>query len=443
MNKVKRRTLIILVFVAAIVLGSFSFLLKLESNGPAWAAFASNDHTHSRGIFSSGQVLDRDGLLLLSTVDGYRVYHENRSLRLSTLHAVGDAEGNIGGSATSSFQKQLMGYNMVNGVYSLSGKGRNLYLTIDAELNQAAWEALNGRSGCVAIANYRSGEIICMVSSPGFDPGSPPENPSYINRFLSGVFAPGSIFKLVTAQAALENLDTAAYHYSCSGSAEYDGRKIICQERHGELDFAGSLAVSCNCSFAEMAQSMGTEVLAQYVSEAGLTDALEINGFTTVSGSFDLPENNHDLGWAAVGQHLDMLNPAAMLRYVCSIANEGKARNLQLIKRVTTSNGIIPVWINTEGGSSRIMSEASAASLSELMKNNVESNYRRSINLPPDTAAKSGTAEVGSGSPHSWFTGFVEDEAHPYAFIVLVENGGSGTAVAGSIAGQVLQKAGE
>ncbi len=442
MNKVKRRTLILFVLIGLLLLGSFSFLIKMESDGASWAAFASNDHTHHRGIFTSGQILDRDGTLLLTTNDdGYRVYHDDRTVRLATLHAVGDEKGNIGGSATASYKRQLMGYNMINGTYSLSGKGRNLYLTIDTDLNVVAWNALGSRSGCVAVVNYHSGEILCMVSSPAFDPSDPPADPGYLNRFLTGLYAPGSIFKLVTAEAAIENLDTANYHYSCGGSAEYEGGSITCMERHGDINFEQALAVSCNCAFADIAQQLGGETLAKYVGKAGLLSSQDINGFTTVAGSFDIAESALNLGWSAAGQYNDMINPAGMLAYVAAIANDGKAPNFQLIKKVTTTNGLLPTWLNTDKGTENVLSSKSADKLTEMMKNNVATNYSNSVSLPEFTAAKSGTAEVAGAAPHSWFTGFIDDPAHPYAFIVLVENGGAGKSVAGSVAAKVLSAA--
>lgn len=442
MNKVKRRTMVLFIFIALFVLGSFSFLIRMESDGEQWAAFASNDHTNTRGIFTSGQVLDRNGTLLLSTSeDGYRLYNEDRLTRLSTLHAVGDIGGNIGGSATASFKRQLMGYSMLNGTYSLSGKGSNLYLTIDTELNATAYEALSGRNGCVAIVNYKNGEIICMVSSPSFDASSPPDEPDYVNRFLGGLYAPGSIFKLVTAQAAIEKLDTANFSYTCTGSASYEHGQITCQERHGELDFAKALAVSCNGAFAELAQQLGADTLTKYVDKSGVISPLNIHGYSTIAGRFDTAKTAYNLGWSAAGQYNDMVNPASMLHYVAAIANGGKAPNFRLIKKVTTTSGIIPTWLNTETGKTSIMSASIAEQMTELMKNNVTTNYGYSVNLPENTAAKSGTAEATGGGSHAWFTGFIADDNHPYAFIVLVEHGGSGKTVAGSVAAKVLNQA--
>ncbi|NLF80142.1 MAG: penicillin-binding protein [Clostridia bacterium] len=442
MNKVKRRAVLILILAVVMALGLASLLLLLEDQGADWAAFPSNSHVYREGMLIAGRVRDSHGELLLATKDGERVYSADRRTRLATLHATGDPWGMIGGSAIDLFSKHLMGYSLVNGVYSLSGQGRDVYLSVDAELNRKAWDALNGRSGCVAVINYQTGELICMVSSPSFDPQNPPEHPDYLNRFLTGLYTPGSIFKLVTSFAALEELPQLAdYRYTCSGAADYEDGRITCEQAHGELSFDDALAVSCNCCFADLAQRLGGATLEKYAQKAGLMEPLIINGFTTVSGGMAAPQSGADLGWAAAGQYHDQICPAAMLRFVAAIANGGKAENPWLLKKVTTSGGI-PLRFHLGNESRRLMSGDTAAALKEMMAYNVRANYGVD-NFPGlPVCAKSGTAEVEVGrAPHAWFTGFLNSDEHPYAFIVLVENGGTGKTVAGSIANTVLQAA--
>lgn len=441
MNKVKKRTIIILALAALLVAGLILFLAKLGRDGADWAAFPSNDHVYDHGVFTAGQVMDRNGNLLLTTDgEGLRDYTGDSEQRRADLYAVGDAEGNIGGSCLDLFKDKLMGYSIVNGVYSYNGDGRNVWLTTDSDVNLAAYQALDGRDGCVGVMNYESGELVCMVGTPAFDPADPPEDASYLNKFLSGTFVPGSVFKLVTAWAAIEELDTDSYTYYCDGWAEYDGEGITCPYAHGELSFADALAVSCNGAFADIAQKLGGDTLAKYAAKAGLTESHEVSGFTTAAGNFDTAAaGSWELGWSGSGQYNDLVNPYAMLRYVSAIANEGKAAEGELLHRVTTAGGI-PYWFNLGARHKRIMSRESAAVLKELMANNVQSSY--GVENFPDlpVCAKSGTAEVGDGAPHAWFVGFLNSDKYPYAFVVLVENGGSGASVAGSVANTVLQR---
>ena len=88
-----------------------------------------------------------------------------------------------------------------------------------------------------------------------------------------------------------------------------------------------------------------------------------------------------------------------------------------------------------------MFSQSTCQRLKAMMRNNVTSQYGQSQFGDLAVCAKSGTAEVGSGEPHAWFTGFIDDPDHPLAFVVLVEHGGGGAKVAGSIAAKVLLQA--
>src|SRR5699024_9209390 len=126
--------------------------------------------------------------------DGKRRYYDGATVREATLHAVGDAEGRIGTGALVAFADRLSGYNLLTGSYSPLGQGNDLYLTLDARYNYIAYQALGGRKGAVGVYNYKTGEILCMVSAPSFDPANPPDiqdgderyDGVYLNRFLSG-----------------------------------------------------------------------------------------------------------------------------------------------------------------------------------------------------------------------------------------------------------------
>ena len=108
-------------------------------------------------------------------------------------------------------------------------------LTLDANICAVAYEALGGRNGTIGVYNYETGDIICMVSAPTYDPADPPSSPeegSYINRFTSSTFVPGSVFKLVTAAAAIENLDDAyTWEINCTGSVSYGGQYAVTTNR--------------------------------------------------------------------------------------------------------------------------------------------------------------------------------------------------------------------
>ena len=444
MKRVKKRTVITTLLVVLLIVGVAFYVVKLAADGSKWVAFSGNQTDYNRGVLSVGTIVDRNGAVLAGVSgDGTRTYADNKNVRIATLHAVGDPAGNIATGALSKFADNLIGYNFITGAYSANGKGKTVTLTIDSSLNVAAYQALNGRFGTIGIMNYKTGEILCMVSSPSYDPKNPPtisdSDPKYqgvyINRFLSSTFTPGSIFKLVTTAAAIEHIpDISDQTFDCTGSLDLDGGTITCPTAHGQLSFEDALAVSCNCTFAQISLQLGAQTIDTYASNFGLLSSQNIDGIKTAAGNFDIaPAGSANLGWSGVGQYDDLVNPASMLRFVGAIANDGVAVDMQ-IKKKSPLASLLPA------GKTRILKASTAETMQRMMGYNVQKTYGVK-NFPGlDIYAKSGTAEVGGGqSPHSWFVGFIKNNDYPLAFVVLVENGGSGAAA--SAANKVLQAA--
>ena len=167
MRKIEKRSIFCLILAALLGLGLAFFCFQFVVDGGDWASYPYNRHLYNNaGQLKGGTILDRDGDML-STLDedGNRIYNDDATVRRATLHAVGDKNGNIGAGALTSFADKLSGYNLLTGVYSPLGTGNSLYLTIDAYLNNVAYQALNGMNGTVGIYNYKTGEILCMVST--------------------------------------------------------------------------------------------------------------------------------------------------------------------------------------------------------------------------------------------------------------------------------------
>ena len=150
-----------------------------------------------------------------------------------------------------------------------------------------AYQAMNGKKGAVGVYNYETGEILCMVSTPTFDPANPPTiedgDPQYegvyLNRFLSGTFTPGSVFKTITLTAAIENIpDLFSRSFTCTGSTTVGGEEITCPFAHGEMDINSALANSCNGVFAQVATELGAETMSKYVEKAGILDSYSVDG---------------------------------------------------------------------------------------------------------------------------------------------------------------------
>ncbi len=440
MRKLERRSLICIAIAAVLAAGLILFVFRFVQHGGEWAIFYGNQQIYTDGMLNRGTVTDRYDNLLMDCTESGIEYSSDWSTRVATVHAVGDPKGNTASGAINVFRSQLIGYDLVNGIYDTSTEGKKIKLTIDAAANVAAYNALGGRTGAVGVMNWKTGEIVTMVSTPSFDPaGSLPqdtESSYYFNNFISGTMTPGSTFKLVTSAAVIDTLnDRDEFSFDCDGVNKYGKDKFVDVSTHGTVDFRSALAQSCNGAFGELTRQVGADTMRRYVDKLGLTEPVEFNGVETAAGSFDFPEDNDvKLSWAGIGQADDQVNPCAMMVYMGAIANEGKAVQPSLIKNATFIK-------NLTGGKSlgTYLDKSTAAELKSMMKNNVEENYGADNYPGLDLYAKSGTAEVGDRSD-AWFVGFIDNEDNPYAFVVWVKGGGFGSQVAAPIARTVLNK---
>lgn len=441
MKRVQRRALITLFLTGFLALGLLWFCAKCAMNGRDWVNFFAGT-----SLYQSGTIYDRDGVALYDGTSGS--YAEDSATREATLHLIGD--GNTSTSVRRTLSSRLAGYNPITG----TTLGRHdLTLTVDADLNQVAYNALKGKKGAVGLYNYKTGEVLAMVSAPSYDPANPPDNMEgnpayegvYLNRFLSSTFPPGSIFKLVTTAAAIDNLSGLwDMRFTCTGSTDIQGVAITCPYAHGrDMDIATALARSCNGAYAQLSLAVGGDTLQRYTKEGGLLDKLDVSGLTTAAGSFTVePAGSASLGWSGVGQDQDLVNPCAFMTLMGGVANGGEAVIPRLVDGETLSGSKIPVSLGEGKDTRRIWSAATCATLKELMRNNVVQSYGDLDFGGLPVCAKSGTAEVGGGqSPHAWFAGFVDDATHPWAFVVLVENGGAGASNAGAVAAKLLRAA--
>ena len=441
MRKQERRAVICLIIAFVLFAGVTTFGVRFLRDGGKWASFYGNQQIYTDGRINRGTVSDRDDEVLLEcTRDGF-IYNDNSEVRRATVHAVGDPGGNIASGAINVFKSQLIGYDTLNGTYDTSSQGKKIRLTIDADANVAAYEALGGRTGLVGVFNWKTGEIMCMVSTPTFDPAR--ESPSdedgsgyYFNNFLDGKVTPGSTFKLVTAAAAIDNIrDIGSFTFDCDGTNEYEGTDFTDIKVHGTVDFRSALAQSCNGAFGAITREVGAKTMQEYTERAGLTEPVEVDGITTAAGTFSFPsDDNIKLSWAGIGQAEDLVNPCAMMVYMGAIANGGEAVQPTLIKSATFLKEIT-------GGKSlgRYLDKDTADELRSMMKNNVVENYGEENFDGLNIYAKSGTAETGSWNPDAWFVGFTDDVDAPYAFVVWVKDGGYGSEVAAPIARTVLR----
>jgi len=437
MNRVRKRALAVYLLVAVAVLGLGFYVARFFVQGSTWASAPFNQTVHRGGILSVGRVVDRNGVVLADVTDGRRSFADSAEVRRATLHSVGDRDGNVGTGALVLFAADLMGYNPILGSSGIIGASNTVTLTIDSDLNVEALRALDGRRGVVMVSNYKTGEVLAMVSSPTFDPTQPPsviddEEGIFLNRAIQAAYTPGSVYKVLTAAAALSNVrDIGTRNFECTGELRTSRGTVTCHSVHGNIGIIEAMRVSCNIAFGELAIEMGPAVMARYAERMGLSGRTTVAGMATASGNFDMADpDTADLAWSGVGQFTNTVCPASMLRFMGAIANDGVAVELQLRSRQGLG-ALVPA------GSERLMDSGTARRLSEIIQ------IQNRANFPGlELYAKTGTAQVGGDRlPHAWFAGYVTNEGFPLAFVVVVENAGGGAAVAAPIANRVLQAA--
>ena len=451
MNRIAGRAWSLLLIVSILLGGLGFFLYEYYTLSENWVLHTGNPHVYEEPDLklATGTVVDRNGTFLLDFANK-RTYSDDAAIRMSMLHWLGDRTGNIRGSTLLHYTKEMLGYDAVNGIYHYGGAGGQATLTLSAQVQKAALEALGNRKGTVAVYNYHTGELICAVTTPTYDPDQMPDFGAdtqgtyegvYFNRFLQAAYVPGSIFKIVTTAAALETIpDLQQQTFTCTGSYAFGPDKVTCERAHGTLDLKKAMMRSCNCAFAQIALQVGSETLERYVQAYGVTAPVRFDGITTVKGNVSLQNvANVELAWSAIGQHKDQINPCAFLAFVGAIANGGQGvqpyviQSIQVGGKMTYTAPITPM--------ERIMSQETAAALTALMRNNVTGYYGEEQFHGLTVCAKSGTGEVGGGKkPNAMFTGFVTDEQYPLAFIVGVEDGGYGRRTCSPIMSAVLEQ---
>lgn len=440
MRKTRSRSTMVLIIALLAIVGLCVFIVKIFLNAGQWIQHSYNGHlAGSGGLSSAGEIFDRSGNTLAYSQDGERLYNSDYTTRLSTLHVVGDDSLNISSAIQSSYRSQLIGFNYLWGLGLPSSlkAGGNITLTIDSSACNAAYNALGKHNGAVVVYNYKTGEVLCSVSTPTYDPMDPPEitednekeyDGVYVDKVLAGLYAPGSTFKIITAAAALENIpDIENETFTCNGSTNIGGNEITCMHIHGELTMKEGLAQSCNVVFSELAARLGKDKMTAMAEKLGFNSSVIVNGTETARQVYNVSKaDENGLGWSGIGQYTVEANPMQMAIMCGAIANGGTAVLPNEIK-----SGVIEI----NGGTKDMIDSDLAAKLDEYMRYDVTSYYGDSLFPSLTVCAKTGTAEVGENKePHAWMVGYSQDEDAPLAFAVIVENGGYGFSTAGPVA---------
>ena len=409
-----------------------------------------------------GKIMAGDGTVLAETqvdADGNetRVYYYGSVFD----HAVGySAKGKTGIEALANFYLLTSHVNLLEQVGNeLSGRKNpwdNVYTTLDAELQQAAYAALGDRKGVVIAMEPDTGKVLAMVSKPGYDPNTLLQDWDWLtdggngegqllNRATQGLYPPGSTFKIVTALEYMREHPGGYrdYQFDCSGVYVNGDYRIKCYHgtAHGHQDFTRSFANSCNGAFSSLGLGLNLGAFRDTAKSLLFNSPLPITGLPYKQSSFQMGPgaDTWEILQTSIGQGTTQVTPMHNAMITAAIANGGTLMKPYFLNSVETAGGEeIKKFMPASYGS--LMTAGEAEGLTELMRTVVTEGTGSAVRTDAYTvAAKTGSAEFETGKEtHAWFTGFAPVENPKLVVTVLVEEGGSGGKAAAPIARQLF-----
>lgn len=373
----------------------------------------------------------------------------------------------LGGSdsqlATQRIQELVMG---------TQPKGGSVELTIDPAIQAAAVKALGDQKGAVVALNPKTGAILALVSTPSYDTNAlasrdratatatweqltTDPNKPLVNRAIGGdQYAPGSVFKIVTTAALLENdpslnADTVVEAPRSWRPPDTD-REIknyggsVCGDGSGKATLRTAFIESCNTPFAIMSIDLGADKLVEQAKNFGFEESFSIP--LEVSASrFPVPTSKASLAMDSFGQHDVMVTPLQMAMVGAAVANDGTLMTPYLVERTYTAD--LELLSESEPTIySQAIRTSTATALQEMMIEDVRTGTGHKAAISGiEVAGKTGTAETGNGkAPHSWFVAYAPADNPQIALAIVVENSGhagnqgTGGTVAAPLAKQIL-----
>ncbi len=408
-----------------------------------------------------GDILAEDGTVLATTKKDdngreYRYYPYSNMFS----HVVGIKSEETGIEGLADFE--LLSHNedffsqLWDDVTGKKMKGNSVVTTLNLGLQAKAWDALGDNKGAVIVMEPRTGNVLAMVSKPDFNPNEAPQKyndwlklPSgdsvLLNRATSGLYAPGSTFKIITAlEYVIEHEDYHDFTYDCKGSVTVDGGTTIpCNNMtvHGKENLSQAFAKSCNCAFSTIGISLGRDRFRDLAEKLYFNKYLDI-GIESGKSSFTLDGNSSlsEMQETAIGQGNTMMSPMHNLMITSAIANKGVMMQPNFIKSIKNGDGET-VSTSESQVKARVMEERYALIVKEYLRGVVTEGTASAFrNVPYQAAGKTGTAQYGNeGLTHSWFTGFAPYDEPEVAVCVVLEGGYKGKS-AQHIAKEVLNQ---
>lgn len=364
--------------------------------------------------------------------------------------------------------------------------GSDVILTIDANLQKVAEEALkddikkiasggfaeksNANAGAVVVMNVKSGEVLALASYPDYEPQlfvkgistekyneyvNSTEKPLF-NRAISGAYAPGSTFKMVTAIAGLETNKITPTEKINDIGVYPRGHHPVCwyytsfHSGHGYLNVSEAIKHSCNYFFYELGYRMGIDTLSKYASYFGLgrKTGIELQGEAVGDLATREKVEKQNKEWyladtlsAAIGQSYNNFTPVQMAKYISMLVNGGNPIDVSIVKNIINIDGqeVSKQEINEFVNKKLNLQDEKVENLN-MKKENIKAvlegmrgvtsesggtAYSTFKNFEIEVGGKTGSAQTGNGT-NGWFVGFAPFDDPEIAVVVLVENGGHG-----------------
>ncbi len=347
--------------------------------------------------------------------------------------------------------------------------GASVELTIQPKIQRAAWDALGKLKGAVVAIEPSTGKILAMVSKPGFDPNplaahdsaaqtaynkliASPDQP-LINRAISGqLYAPGSVFKVIVASAAIANGYKPTDTFPNPAKFQLPGTKtFIYNSGEGKcggaarVSIADALRLSCNIPFAQLGIALGQDKIRAQAELFGFGKALKIP-LTVTPSIYPTNMDDSQTGLSAFGQFDDRVTPLQIAMVSAAIANGGVMMKPNLVSFVQSSNLSILDQPNAQVLAQPVSSDT-AKLVKQMMIGAVQNGVSSNGQIPGVVVAgKTGTAQNGGSAPYTlWFTGFAPANNPKVAVAVVIEDGGGmgqrgfGNLLAAPVARKVMQ----
>jgi penicillin-binding protein 2 len=348
--------------------------------------------------------------------------------------------------------------------------GNAVVLTIDQDIQDLAYDLLGNKTGAIIVSKPASGEILALVSKPSFDPNIFTDrftldeffvlknniDKPFLNRAIQGQYPPSSIFKLITASAALKTGVPINKTVNCQGFMWIGNRVFKCWDVHHVQNMIGGIANSCDVYFYTTGLSVGRDEIMHFAQNYGINQKTEIDlpgenigllpEMDWFKKKYNRPWQNGDTANISIGQGDLLITPIEMNALTMAIANDGVVMKPHLLQRIVSlSDNTIITNIPNEMLRKIDLSDEEINILKKGMFGVTTFGTAKWIKdaSPIPICGKTGTGEAGKEQEtHAWFTAFAPYNASNkddiIAVTVVVEHGGGGSGVAAPIALQII-----